>query len=297
MLIVEPLTSRKENKTLIQTFKAEKSGKGLETFLRENAWNEDLSGTTKVYLVKDKTTSEIVSFFALSAGLLYKELGSEDYQLSESEEEIVNICITAILEKDDSITPDNVLSWYEDDNTVDKEKVLRVIEKRSKIKLAARDDPENSENIVNIKHVSETFPGIVITHFCKNVNYSFDEELLFPIGFFIFWEIIIDKVLDIASQLGCQYLYLFAADNTEQMPGQPSVTYVWDYENDESSEDAVPVYKLVEYYKNELKFDEVQDVIVLKPYYDFQCFSLIQKIDSLKEHREAAWIQHSDVGD
>lgn len=40
---------------------------------------------------------------------------------------------------------------------------------------------------------------------------------------------------------------------------------------------------------------EVQNVTILKPYYDFNCFSLVQQIGSLTEHRNAAWIQHSDV--
>ncbi len=249
-----------------------------------------------MYLVKDIKTGEIVFYFGLSAGLLYKEIGSGDFQLSNLEKEIVNTCISAILEKDGSITTDDVLSWYEDDDTVDKEKVVRIIDDNVKIKLAARDDPENTENVVNIKQVSKTFPGIVVTHFCKNTNYRFTENISFPIGFYVFWEIVIEKVLEIASLLGCQYLYLFAADNTEQVPTQQSFLYPGDWDEDESEINTSPVYKLVEYYKNELKFDDVQDVTILKPYYDFQCFSLIQEINDLQEHREAAWIQHSDVG-
>ncbi|MCD8079400.1 MAG: hypothetical protein LUF04_03000, partial [Bacteroides sp.] len=83
---------------------------------------------------------------------------------------------------------------------------------------------------------------------------------------------------------------------TEQVPTQQSFLYPGDWDEDESEINTSPVYKLVEYYKNELKFDDVQDVTILKPYYDFQCFSLIQEINDLQEHREAAWIQHSDVG-
>ena len=44
------------------------------------------------------------------------------------------------------------------------------------------------------------------------------------------------------------------------------------YEFDD--EEVVPTYELVEYYKNELKFQEIQNLAILKSHYDFQCFSL-----------------------
>lgn len=145
--------------------------------------------------------------------------------------------------------------------------------------------------------VAKTFPGIVLTHFCKNQNYSFPEKLLFPLGFYVFWEIVIKKVLEISECLGCQYLYLFAADNTEDA-SITGATSLYDYiyaDLSDEDEDDDPSYKLVEYYKNELKFEEVQGMTILKPSYDFHCFSLIQPIAKLLENKEAAWIQHSDV--
>lgn len=47
--------------------------------------------------------------------------------------------------------------------------------------------------------------------------------------------------------------------------------------------------------KNELKFEDVQGMTILKPYYDYECFSLIQPIHTLLDNKEAAWIQHSDI--
>ncbi len=289
---VDFLTSDKANITKIQAFHSCKSGTGLESYLKENAWNEDQQGITKVYLIKDVETEDIVFFFALSAGLLYKEIGADDSKLSAVEKDIVDCCVKAILEGNNTFTTDDVFSWYEGE-AIDKEKLQNLIDARTDIKMAAREDPEKSVNPVNVKQVSETFLGIVLTHFCKNADYSFSERLVFPIGFYAFWEIIVKEVLHIASLLGCRYLYLFAADNTEQTPASTTVTYseYWD----EGETDAIPVYKLVEYYKNELKFEDVQDITILKPYYDFPCFSLIQEIDKLPMHREAAWIQHSDV--
>lgn len=292
-LRIEYLTSDERNKTKIKTFHSVKSGKGLEKYLKENAWIEDQQGITKVYLVKDVETDDIVFFFALSAGLLYKEVGADDSKLTETEKDIIDYCCEAY-EAGNETMPDEVFSWYEDES-IDKEKVIRIFDERLKYILAARDDPETGKS-VNIRQVLKTFPGIVLTHFCKNADYSISEKLAFPIGFYVFWEIVAKEVLHVASHLGCQYLYLFAADDTKESIKQSSsgITVMYSEDWDEE-EDVVPVCKLVEYYKNELKFEDVQDVTILKPFYDFSCVSLIQSIYKLSENRNAAWIQHSDV--
>ena len=292
-LNVELLTSDESNREKVRSFRADKLGKGLELYLKENAWNDDQNGVTKVYLVKD--SDDIVFYFALSAGLLYKEIGSDDSQLSEEEKEIVRLCVEAALKGNTDYTTDEVLSWYED-GLIDKDRLRKLIKKRIELKLAARDDSERTKNTVNVRQVAETFPGIVLTHFCKNAEYSCPESLSFPIGFYVFWEIVVKKVLQIASYIGCQYLYLFAADNTETPIKEISALYPEDWEADDDF-DIMPTYRLVDYYKNELKFEEVQDVAMLKPYYDFSCFSLIQETNLLSEHRNAAWVQHSDVND
>ena len=71
-LRVELLTSDESNKKKIQTFHTDKRGKGLERYLKEDAWEDDQKGVTKVYLVKD--SDNIVFFFALSADSYIKKL-------------------------------------------------------------------------------------------------------------------------------------------------------------------------------------------------------------------------------
>ena len=41
------------------------------------------------------------------------------------------------------------------------------------------------------------------------------EEVDIPLGFGIFWEIIVPIIIDITKKVGCKYVYLFAADKTE----------------------------------------------------------------------------------
>ena len=293
-LKVELLTSDKANQLAIQDFVANKRGKGLENYLKGDAWVEDTNGGTKIYLVKDIKTGDIVFFFGLKAGLLYKAIGEDDYELTTKEREIINLCIEYRLDSDNDYTEEDVFEWYEDE-PLNKDKLIRIIEEKAEVKLAAREDQNRTGDGVNILRVSKTFPGIVLTHFCKNEKCLFLENLSFPLGFYVFWEIIIEKVLEISLILGCKYLYLFAADRTEFAEyTKNSVNYIYADMYDEPDE-LVQTYKLVDYYKNELMFEEVQGMTMLKPSYDFECFSLIQPVCELLNNRAAAWIQHSDI--
>lgn len=67
------------------------------------------------------------------------------------------------------------------------------------------------------------------------------------------------------------------------------------YDNESELSEDVSNYNLVNYYKTELKFREVQNMTILKPHYDFECFSLIQPIKDLVNNRYTAWIEHSDI--
>ena len=58
---MELLTSAESNREKIKTFLADKHGKNLERYLKETAWEENMKGSTKVYLVKDKQSGEIVT--------------------------------------------------------------------------------------------------------------------------------------------------------------------------------------------------------------------------------------------
>lgn len=292
-ITVVPLTSNIKHRQHVKTFSGGSKGKSMESYIKEAAWESDLNGDTKIYLVKYKETEEIIFFFGLHAGLLYRNIEHNKYSLTEIEQDIIDLCINYKLEPNNTITPDEVFSWYADE-PLDKERLIRIIESETKLKLAAKEDQEHTGEITSF-HVSQTFPGIVLSHFSKNANFSLPIEISFPLGFYIFWEIIVEKVLEISSMLGCRYLYLFAADNTDCNESADSYMNLLLSDFNECDETSTPIYKLVDYYKNELKFEEVQDMTILKPHYDYNCFSLIQSISALQENRKTVWIQHSDT--
>ena len=67
------------------------------------------------------------------------------------------------------------------------------------------------------QQVQETFPAIYIKFLGRNKKYKSEIQLDFRLGVYIFWEIIVPHLLEIAEKVGCKYIYLFVADNTEKM--------------------------------------------------------------------------------
>lgn len=77
----------------------------------------------------------------------------------------------------------------------------------------------------------------------------------------VFWHYIVPKLASIQDIIGCEYAYLFAADNTTD-------------------------HVLSNYYQVSLGFEESTILGTNKPHYDFMCFFLCQKIKLLMDKRE-----------
>ena len=74
---------------------------------------------------------------------------------------------------------------------------------------------EENEQIIRVGH---TYPGIEIMHFCSNDSMkerwkSFG--INHPMGEVMFWQYIAPIIYGIQERIGCQYVYLFAADASE----------------------------------------------------------------------------------
>lgn len=75
-------------------------------------------------------------------------------------------------------------------------------------------------------------------------------------GVVVFWKFVVNEVLEAMKHVGCQYLFLFAADKTD----------------DE---------ELVAYYRDNLFFKEAVDVATAKPIYDLTCKFMYQETRNL----------------
>lgn len=245
-------------------FTASEDGRNLERYLKEQAWLDDVSGESSVFLVKDSDDG-IVLFFSIKCGLVFEHYLYD--KLDETERQFVDLIIEAKL-SDDAEAIESYYSYGEKEFD-DVDKLFKIAEKRLDIK--------NEGKVLNDSNkalkVSKSYSAIEVQHFCKNSNYKVKSGIKVPVGFGVFWEKIVPHIIGITELIGCRFLYLFAADNTR---------------DDE-------VKKLVKYYKSALKFSEVEDVNVIKPEYDKNCYSLIQEICNLKYNREAVWQEFSDM--
>jgi len=264
---VERLTSNVGNKELIKDFKAPEKGHKLGVYLHEKAWNDDLEGETKVYLIKDDK-GFLVAFFSVKCGLLYD---SHEYEKLKGDElEFVNL----VVEQYEMNLPDKgdilqeYYDCYEQISGERKDKLMEIAFQRFDDSEEVRTSKDGS----SIKRVHETFSAIEIAHFCKNerFEYSIDNMLGVSLGSGLFWKKIIPKINEAINIIGCKYLYLFAADNS-------------DYES---------VRSLVRYYKDDFKFDELQDLMIIKPDYDRKCQAMIQDVSEIKNDGIAFWARY-----
>lgn len=77
----------------------------------------------------------------------------------------------------------------------------------------------------------------------------------------VFWHFIVPIVIEVRSLVGCEYLFLFAADMSEH-------------------------HTLQDYYHNQMGFNDEGERATAKPLYDLSCKFMYQEADSLAERRD-----------
>lgn len=264
----EVLTSNKSNKKILSEFVSKKKNNSLESYLRNDAWDEDLTGETRVYLVKDKA-GEVAAFFSIKCGLIVGE--NLDEKLTDDQLSFVEGVIMALKANDNgmkenlyaaglSIFPDHI------------DELFAIAQRKVDRKAEAIDIHQENNTLA----VPNCISAIEIRHFCKNEQYITNENIVVPLGFGIFWETIIPKIISITEEIGCKYIYIFAADKSDV--------------------DSSEARKLISYYKSEYKFRECDDELkFVKPDYDEHCYGLIQDVKMLPKNREAVWNEFSDI--
>lgn len=145
------------------------------------------------------------------------------------------------------------------------DKLFEIADRRIERKTEATEIGQ-SENTINVPNC---ISAIELRHFCKNDKFHMPKEIDVPLGFGLFWEVIVPIIINITNQVGCKYIYLYAADKTD-------------------GQEEIEVKRLITYYKNNLKFSECDEGIkFVKPEYDNHCYGLIQKVAELEANREA----------
>ena len=265
----ELLTSKEQNKDDIKSFSSNiQNSTSLEEYLKNDAWKDDQDGKTRTYIIRDPENNKIVLYFSIKCGLVFStdEIDDKYQQLRDDEKELVNDLVDMLSQNqkiDD--TYEEYKSIYPNLTYL---KALAQERKRRKIGFIDMDDNNN------IYKVDKCYSAIELQYLCRCDDFNIPYETECPLGFGLFWQIIVPKIVDISEKIGCEYLYLFAADHSE------------------NKEDK----KLIKHYKEALMFGELSDydIILLKPNDNKNCLGLAQPINSLLVCRDSAWEKYSD---
>lgn len=256
---IERLSSSDINLRLVGNFSNPKSD-SLTNKIQSDAFEEDENGSVAYYVIKNKEDGGIVFYFSLKCGQLYDKL-IEKEQLR---------LIKNLFQYFDEIEKEE--STSEEDRRLIKEirESVRTSKGISKAELEKIQKKNNKavtdiENVFteNLQRVGQTFAGVEIVQFCANENYReiFDSLGFFPhFGAIVFWHFLVPKVLEVRKYIGCQYLFLFAADTSD----------------DES---------LIRYYRT-LHFTDIGEHGAVIPLYDWTCRFMYQEISGLSQGQE-----------
>ncbi len=257
-LRVERLSSNPDNIRLVEGFYSVNNQNVANALLNE-AFGEDENGSLAYYVVKDDN-DRVLFFFSLKCGQLFDEF-IEGEKLSRLKE----LCqtLTKKLDCDDLSSEEKdglnaALEAMRSKKGLKKENVARIL------KVSQEDELIEELFAPNVKSVGKTFAGIEIVHFCKNDEHEdLWETYHMPqkLGPIVFWEFIVPRIFDIQRIVGCEYLFLFAADCN-------------------------PDEHLVNYYRRYLKFGVADEHSAAIPLYDFTCKFMYQEISQLACHRD-----------
>lgn len=255
-LSCERLSSNSANLRMIDDF-FNRRNDGIAQTLRNEAFEEDEDGSTAYYVVKH-SNGQILFFFSLKCGMLYDQfLDTRQLKLISDLTNYLNqIAGGDDLSHEDRQIVDIMREKLRTRKGISKAELERLPKKGGTV----FEDLEKEFN-ESITRVGQTFPAVELVHFCTNdQTEGLWRSLNCPqsLGTVVFWRFIVDIIMNIRKQVGCQYLFLFAADNSE----------------DE---------KIIHYYTDQLNFEVPTDLATAKPIYDFSCKFMCQDVKGLDQ--------------
>ena len=211
-LTCERLSDNEANLRAIGSFRNNRNECIVDALLGD-AYEEDESGIVAYYLVKNGR-GDILFFFSLKCGLLYDEFieGERLRNLQAFYDYIASIMNNDEIGEEEKTVINSLLEKTRSKKGLKKTDVAKLLHKSQETDAIEKmfDD--------GVKNVGKTFPGIEIVHFCANDSnrdkweeYGFNQKM----GVVVFWHFIVPIVQEAMKHVGCEYLFLFAADITE----------------------------------------------------------------------------------
>ena len=255
------------NLNMIQTFHSSRGG-GLVRTLRVNGWSADKRSSTAYYVVKNPQ-GRIVMFFSLKCGTLfdpdYVQRCADEFSDTQQLWRAWNQARTGdessrelLREMERRLGTEG---YREAIRNLDQNYHNR-LERLRCIKWDKREEPNDKIIRVDLSHAA-----IELVEFCVNdrtkncwrdVFGRSPETRHHTMGKVLFWWFIVPKMLEISRLVGCEYAYLFAADES-------------------------PDGDLVRYYEDALHFRKLTHLGTIKPAYDLNCYFMGRRLFSVDE--------------
>lgn len=254
----ERLSSNDENFRLVGDFYNTRNDSIAEV-LRNEAFSEDEHGSVAYYVVRHPD-GNILFFFSLKNGMLYDQhLDEKTISLLKKLYEYLDSLDTdAELTDEERGIIESVKEKVRSRKGLTKAELERIPKKNAKI----LEDLEQELN-ENITHVGKTYSGVELVHFCaNNATDELWKGLALPHdrGTLIFWQFIVPIILKVRVLVGCEYLFLFAADISEY-------------------------HTLLDYYRNQMGFADEGERATAKPLYDLSCKFMYMETEKLEDRR------------
>ncbi len=276
----ERLKDDPENLFLINSFE-HRSGAGLVEKLKKSAWTEDREGSTAYYVIKN-AAGEIVLFFSLKCGVLfdpnYVRKRMEVYGKNEVEDIWQEILQEEQYEqaKREGLTVHDPRQLWRDcyhNGDIESTKLMIQLSRiigQGRYRQLVRDinlftattKEKKKEPNQNILRVPQSHAAIEMVEFCANERTQgcWDRKAMGnrSMGKTLFWWFIVPRMLQVNDLIGCEYVFLFAADHYDKV--------------DENG-----VGSLINYYRS-LHFQSMAKLGTVKPRYDYFCQFMCQRL-------------------
>lgn len=291
-LICQRISRDEANKQVIEAFQQARQYAGITGALK-TGWNVDKQDKIAFYLIKDPADDQPLLFFSLKCGEVHQPL--DPAKLNSTLKNALMLLKAAnarcgYLPATRSLTllrlyfqaMDNLLYADGKEEIIVEDWANEVIEKqlengqlpekawlgivRRVCRNQAKLDHYKAEMALekdNIIRTKKTFAAVELVHFCVHAPAKEKWKAMGmgqSLGKTMFWQFIEPKIQQIRELVGCEYLYLFAADDTREG-------------------------KLCQLYQN-LGFDFRDELYVTKPAYDFCCYFMGQEVRKLRTRKK-----------
>lgn len=290
-LVCQRISDDEANKKVIEAFSNPKSSPGITGALK-TGWNADKKDKVAYYIVKDPEDNQPLLFFSLKCGEMHIPLSPE--KLSKSVKSALMLLKAA--SSACGMTPiprstnfrEQLMIWSMAKEALDLAQDLEVEDWAKEViekQLVDGDLPDKAWNDIwrrvfrsrdrqeslneemkregeNIIRTKKTFAAVELVHFCVHEPARKKWKAMGMgkrMGKALFWHFIEPIIRALRDLVGCEYIYLFAADRNRDG-------------------------RLVKYYK-ELGFDFRDDINVTKPAYDFCCYFMCQEVTALRTRK------------